>query len=776
MRPAVYFCVSETTVERFAARYPFPLDRFQRQAIDELAEGGSVMVAAPTGTGKTIVAEYGVFRARERGRRALYTTPIKALSNQKFRDFRREYGDQVGLMTGDVVENAGGSILVMTTEVVRNMLLQSANDLADVDCIVFDEVHFLADPARGTTWEEAIICAPSHVQLICLSATVSNAAQVADWISEVHRPIQLIVHRKRAVPIEQRYMLDNELLPLIDEAGRVNRRLQGVGGENRRGIRTRTMGWSRDRKGDGRPEPRPPDVVRRLRGEGLLPCIYFFFSRRDCERAAEACAILNLATGRTAEAIRAFVDERLGALPEEDRSLGQVLALRRLLPLGVGFHHAGLLPVLKVLVEELFNLGLLQVVFATDTLSLGINMPAKTVVVGELTKFDGESRRPLTPNEYQQLTGRAGRRGLDERGVSVVPYSPWVEVEEVIAIASGDLLPIESTFTLRYNTVLNLWSAGPSPTERLTHVFASSLREFQLDDQMKALQDELSAIRIELRTLSSEALGAPARGKEARKRRGKQYASRYTHRDLLQDRFAELEQELLRARQAKRNRARRTLRSLERVLDQFDYLRDGRPTDKAAALRELFDGNGLILAEALSRGLFRDAEPGEVMEVLSWFCYDRDKSFYNRFRIPPRVWEMLQRLERVQDAVLRAESDAGLALTPGFATVFSGIAYAWCQGLEFGELLSGVGLPEGDVMLTFNKTLDLGRQLRDAVAAVDPSSALTQTLAEGERLMRRGIVALCCNVGVPIGPLDGRGTADDAELAAVEPSGRLTIP
>jgi superfamily II RNA helicase len=535
------------------------------------------------------------------------------------------------------------------------------------------------------------------------------------------------------------------------------------------------MGWSRDRKGEGRPEPRPPDVVRRLRADGLLPGIYFFFSRRDCERAAESCATLDLGAADAA-AIAAFVDERLGALPAEDRSLGQVVALRRLLPLGVGFHHAGLLPVLKVLVEELFNRGLLQVVFATDTLSLGINMPAKTVVVGELTKFDGESRRPLTPNEYQQLTGRAGRRGLDERGVAVVPYSPWVEVEEVLAIGTGDLLPIESTFTLRYNTVLNLWDAGPNPTERLAHLFASSLREYQLDDDMKALQDELGAIRIELNTLSKEQLAEPARGKEARKLRGRRYANRYTRRDLLQDRFAELEQELLRARQAKRNRARRTLRSLERVLDQFAYLRDGRPTEKAAGLRELFDGNGLILTEALARGVFRQAEPAEIMEVLSWFCYDRDKSFYNRFRIPPRVWEMLQRLERVQDAVLRAESDAGLALTPGFATLFSGIAYAWCQGIEFGELLSGIELPEGDVMLTFNKTLDLGRQLRDAVAAVDPTSELIDTLAAGERLMRRGIVALCCNVGVPTAELDGRGTAEDAELVDVDPSGRLSVP
>jgi len=747
-------------IAAFAGRYPFALDDFQLQAIDELACGGSVMVAAPTGTGKTVVAEYAVFRARERQRRAFYTTPIKALSNQKFRDFRREYGDDVGLLTGDVVENPGGSILVMTTEVVRNMLVQRPKELVDVDCIVFDEVHFLADPARGTTWEEAIICAPRHVQLVCLSATVSNAGQLADWISAVHRPIKLIVHKQRSVPLEHFYFVENQLVPMIDANGRATRQLRGIGGENRRGVRTRGHDWSRERRGEGRDEPRPVDVVRKLRSEELLPALYFFFSRRECEVAAHACAPLRLADTTAAREIDALVEERLASLSDDDRALNQVGALTRLLPLGVGFHHAGMLPVLKVLVEELFNRGLLKVVFATDTLSLGINMPAKTVVVGELTKFDGESRRPLTPNEYQQLTGRAGRRGLDPRGVAVVPYSPWITAEEAIAIGTGELLPIESTFTLRYNTVLNLWDAGPKPTERLAHLFSSSLREFQLDDEVKALHDELRAIDHELRSLPREELNRPAHGGEARRFRGKHYASRYTHRDLLIDRRAALEQETLRARQAKRNRAARTLRSLERVLEGFGYLEYGRPTQKAPALRELFDANGLILSEALARKVFGDADAADVVEVLSWFCYDRDRAFYNRFRIPPSVWDLRERMERIQDKVLRAEADAGVALTPGFTGAFTGIAYAWCQGVEFAELLNGVGLPEGDIMLTFNKTLDLVRQVRDAARALSADQPILPLLDEGEQLMRRGIVALCLGVGVPM--LDSRPTESAA--------------
>ncbi|HEY3079408.1 MAG TPA: DEAD/DEAH box helicase [Chloroflexota bacterium] len=741
--------MSETSAAAFARRYPFELDEFQRDAIEVLAGGASVMVAAPTGIGKTVVAEFAVYRAHERRRRAFYTTPIKALSNQKYRDFRAQYGDAVGLMTGDVVENPGGSILVMTTEVVRNMLLQRPEELHDVDCIVFDEVHFLSDPIRGTTWEEAIICAPRHVQLVCLSATVSNAGQVADWISEVHRPIKLILHRRRSVPLEHSYYLDGELIEMIDERGRPTADLRGIGGELRRGIRTRGMNFTRNRRGDGRAEPTPAEVVRMLGNASLLPALYFFFSRRDCERAAETCAFLGLARGPAQTEIRRRIDEKLAVLTESDRQLNQVVSLRRLLPLGVGFHHAGLLPVLKILVEELFNKGLLQVVFATDTLSLGINMPAKTVVIGELTKFDGEQRRPLTPNEYQQLTGRAGRRGIDTRGVAVVPYSPWVAAEEVIEIATGDLLPIESAFTLRYNTVLNLWDPGPRPTERLSKLVASSLREFQLDDELKALHEEMAALQHELRTTLKAELAKPAHGHDARRLRGNRWANHYTVGDLLRDRFAELEQESLRVRQARRSRARQTLRSLERILEGLRFIEDGRPTRKAAALRELFDANGLILVEALTRGVFRDADAADLVEVFSWFCYDRDKAFYNHFRLAPELWDIRERIERIQDEVLRAEAENGLTLTPGFSLAFSGIAHAWCRGAAFDELLAGASLPEGDIMQTFSKTLDLMRQMRDGARALERQEEFLKKLEEGDRLMRRGIVALCCSVGLP---------------------------
>lgn len=949
----------------FQRRYPFALDEFQVAAIEELEKSRSVLVAAPTGTGKTLIAEYAVYRALAAGQRVFYTTPIKALSNQKYRDFGAQYGAATGLLTGDVViypsagatvrsesgevvvsdrspdrsghRLPGGQIIVMTTEVLRNMLLQEPEALDDVGCVVFDEVHYLADPSRGTTWEEAIVCCPKHVQLICLSATVANAAEIADWISAVHSRTSLVFHEDRAVPLEHYYFLDGSLALAVDAGGRRVSRFRGVGGEARHGVRTSAHDWIDGPARKPRREPAPEEVVLALRRASLLPAIYFLFSRREAEAAAEAAARIRLAHGPTRQRIAAVVEERLSHLAPEDRALGQVKLLSRLLPVGVGFHHAGMLPVLKVLVEELFNAGLLGVVFATDTLSLGINMPARTVVVGGFTKFDGESRRLLTPNEYRQLAGRAGRRGIDDIGTAVVPYSPWVQAEEAFEIATGPLQPVESAFLVRYNTVLNLWAAaGELETgERIVRLLSSSLREYQLDGQLRTLRAEASRLeeraerasldcptctaegleeyevlrrslprarkeqeraeraeadllaQLEARTwhpgkavarralrefvggeplhvggqgwglflsrpvvadgaialvllglsarllrtyaeidylpdgddrvrlpealvgLASEvtdvrtllageqvarlqadlaalplpdveALAAAERearraelgprlaevGRavaEARARRrdleGRIAAhpshgcpDRRQHLDALRqlDRAREERAELLetidRLADVRRNRTRQVLRSIQRVLERFGYLRSGHVSAKGGTLRDVFDPNGLIICEALDRGLLDACQPEELAEVLSWFAYDRDVSFPNRHGLPRRVQDLRQRLEEVEAEVLRAESAAGLRLSTGFSRVFYGIALSWCQGVDFDEVLSRISLAEGDVMLTFNKTLDLMRQLRDMLRRNAPTHPLLGRLAAAEVLMRRGIVEQCCRL------------------------------
>ncbi len=695
----------DALIAEFAARYPFNLDDFQLEAIRELANRRSVLVAAPTGTGKTVVAEFAVFLALREGLRAFYTAPIKALSNQKFRDFRDQYGPGlVGLMTGDIVENPAGQVVVMTTEVLRNMLLQTPQELEQVGIVVFDEIHYLADPERGTTWEEAIICLPKHIQLVCLSATVSNAAELAEWISRVHRPISLVFHNERAVPLEHYYFYKGRLHKFLTADGRVVRTFPGVGGEYRR----------RNRNGRPAPEPSPVEVLTSLRSEGLLPAIYFLFSRRATEEAAEEAAQRSFFPARGARRqAEEVVADYLDRLAPEDRRLAQVVKLTRCLERGVAFHHAGLLPLLKVMVEELFNAGLIGAVFATDTLALGINMPAKTVVIGEFTKYDGESRRTLTPNEYQQMTGRAGRRGLDERGHSVILYSPWVAFEEVLEVATAPLYPVESAFRVRYNTILNLWLRAGSDRQavkRIEWLLNSSFRQFQLERQLRLLEEELAEVSN----------GNSEPGRRARRLAG------------------QIDRLPLRQNQA-------MLRSAVRTLRQFGYVQAHYVTDKGMMLADIFDPNGLVIVEALYNGYLDRLEPLELAEALSWFAFDRDVYFFNRLSLPPHLRQLRRQLDRLQRQVIAAEERHGLVLTPGFTPRFWGVVLAWGQGEPLATLVERTGLPEGDLILAINKTLDLMRQVRDMVQhnlalmpALGPS--LLDRLQTADATLRRGIL------------------------------------
>src|SRR5688572_18915523 len=337
----------------FAARYPFPLDDFQLQAMEALTHGHSVLVAAPTGTGKTVVAEFGVDQALKAGLRAFYTTPIKALSNQKFRDFQTFYGDDVGLVTGDLTINPDARLLIMTTEVLRNMLIQDGEAPADLGVVVFDEVHYVGDLQRGTAWEEAILLAPPHLPFVCLSATVPNAQEVASWIRSSHGDLVCIEHHQRAVPLEHYYFVDGRATRLIDTDGRRSDRIPRVGGELAARIRFGDIPASTRPSGrEPRPQVEPTDVVRYLEKAKLTPAIYFLFGRRACEQSAQAC--LSLPPVPHAKELVREAQSRLSDLPPEDRRMRQVTLLIHLLSRGVAVHHAGLLPVIKMLVEELF--------------------------------------------------------------------------------------------------------------------------------------------------------------------------------------------------------------------------------------------------------------------------------------------------------------------------------------------------------------------------------------------------------------------------------------
>jgi ATP-dependent RNA helicase HelY len=422
-------------LESFWEQLPFKPDDFQVEAADAIADGQSVVVTAPTGAGKTLVAEAAIHLALSAGERAFYTTPIKALSNQKYSDLIVAHGpERVGLLTGDNVINGDADIVVMTTEVLRNMIYAESRRLEHVGLVILDEVHYLQDPTRGAVWEEVIIHCPQHVQLVCLSATVSNNQEFAAWVGERRGPTRLIATEHRPVPLESMYMIRDRmgaqtlhLLPtFVTREGRrrPNPRIEHM------------LGLERGRRRRFK-TPNRIETVERLAEEGMLPAIFFIFSRAGCDAAAHRLveAGVRLTDPGQQSVIREVAETRTGHLGDQDLD---VLGYDRWiagLEAGIAPHHAGLVPAFKETVEELFEAGLLKVVFATETLALGINMPARTVVLESLSKFNGESHELMRPGDYTQLTGRAGRRGIDVEGYGVVLHSPFIRFDSVTEIA-----------------------------------------------------------------------------------------------------------------------------------------------------------------------------------------------------------------------------------------------------------------------------------------------------------------------------------------------------
>ncbi len=487
-----------TELATFAAGLGFQLDDFQRDACEQLEEGRSVLVAAPTGAGKTVVGEFAVHLGLRTGRKTFYTTPIKALSNQKYTDLVAAHGaDRVGLLTGDTTINGEAQVVVMTTEVLRNMLYAGSATLGDLGYVVMDEVHYLADRFRGPVWEEVILHLAEDVRLVSLSATVSNAEEFGDWLSMVRGDTAVIVSEHRPVPLWQHVMVRNRVLdlysarvdptdpgpnpPINPDLLEAVRRARHTGSAPaRRGREPRGRRRPPMRFGQVRPPARPV-VVERLDEEGLLPAIVFIFSRAGCEAAVEQTVRsgIRLTTSTEARAIAQIVEERCSALPPEDLAVVGYHAWSQALQRGVAAHHAGLLPVFKETVEVLFAAGLVKVVYATETLALGINMPARSVVLEQLDKWNGTTHAPLTPGEYTQLTGRAGRRGIDVEGHAIVLYRDDVDPGALAGLASRRTYPLRSSFHPTYNMAVNLLGAVAYPQAR--EILETSFAQFQAD-------------------------------------------------------------------------------------------------------------------------------------------------------------------------------------------------------------------------------------------------------------------------------------------------------
>jgi ATP-dependent RNA helicase HelY len=493
----------------FTAMYDFEIDDFQLRACRELEAGNGVLLAAPTGSGKTLVGEFAVHLALEQGRKCFYTTPIKALSNQKFADLARRYGaDKVGLLTGDNTINGEAPIVVMTTEVLRNMLYAGSSTLTGLGFVVMDEVHYLADRFRGAVWEEVIIHLPESVALVSLSATVSNAEEFGEWLETVRGATTTIVEERRPVPLYQHVMVGRKVFDLFADDGgpepgsKVNPELMKVARDDWRSRRTNDrrskQGAPRGRAGargqgaSGRPYlPSRYDVVEKLDSMGLLPAIVFIFSRVGCDAAVTQClnANLRLTTPQERDEIVAFVEERCRNLPDEDLHVLGYHDFLDGLSRGVAAHHAGMLPTFKECVEELFAAGRCKVVFATETLALGINMPARSVVIEKLSKWNGETHADITPGEYTQLTGRAGRRGIDVEGHGVVLWQQGIDPKAVAGLASTRTYPLRSSFRPSYNMAVNLVHQVGRATAR--ELLESSFAQFQADKAVVGLARQL---------------------------------------------------------------------------------------------------------------------------------------------------------------------------------------------------------------------------------------------------------------------------------------------
>jgi ATP-dependent RNA helicase HelY len=558
----------------FARLYDFALDDFQVRACRVVEDGQGVLVAAPTGSGKTVVGEFAVHLALRTGRKCFYTTPIKALSNQKYHDLVARYGaDQVGLLTGDITVNGEAPVVVMTTEVLRNMLYAGSGTLSGLGFVVMDEVHYLADRSRGAVWEEVIIHLPDSVALVSLSATVSNAEEFGEWLETVRGDTTTIVEERRPVPLYQHVLVGKRMLDLfatsdvdaaagfVKEGAPVNAELLRVARDDWASTRMRDRRTPRGggRGGRGRPVgngrrvwiPSRVEVLEQLDAAGLLPAIVFIFSRVGCDAAVVQClrSGIRLTTAEERDEIRAFVEEACADLPDDDRHVLGYHDFLDGLTRGIASHHAGMLPAFKQCVEQLFVRGLCKAVFATETLALGINMPARTVVLEKLSKWNGETHADVTPGEYTQLTGRAGRRGLDIEGHAVVLWQSGTNPSEVAGLASTRLYPLRSSFRPSYNMAVNL--VTQVGRERARELLEMSFAQFQADKAVVGLARQL--------TKSQDALAGYAEAAACDRGSFLEYAA-------LRQRISELEKGAARARRADRR---------EEVIGSLTKLRRG---------------------------------------------------------------------------------------------------------------------------------------------------------------------------------------------------------
>lgn len=753
--------------KKFADTFPFELDPFQIEACHALENGKGVLVAAPTGAGKTIVGEFAVDLVINSGGKCFYTTPIKALSNQKFSELSEKYGEsKVGLLTGDTSINSEAQIVVMTTEVLRNMIYSNSSTINDLKYVVMDEVHYLADKFRGAVWEEILIHLSEAVQVISLSATVSNAEEFGEWLQTVRGDTEVIVSEIRPVPLYQHVLFGNRLVDLFGENHKLNPELTRLERDSYRQVR-----------GTWREKPKGPksltrsEVIEKLDREGLLPAITFIFSRNNCDAAVRQCltAGIRLTNSQERSSIREVVAKNIKSLAEEDLVVLGYYEWADALERGVAAHHAGLLPAFKVTVEELFQRGLVKAVFATETLALGINMPARTVVLEKLSKWNGEGHVAISPGEYTQLTGRAGRRGIDIEGNAVILWGNELDSTSVGGLASTRTYPLKSSFKPTYNMSINLISQFGSDKARTS--LESSLAQFQADKAVVGLAKQIrknesardslfieakcdkgdfieySQLRGQIKKLESDSKRSKRKRAEIddeiasiRKRMKNHICHSCPDREN-HSRFAEralrLQREIDGLTERINSRTNVIAKRFDRIkiiLDKFGYIDNDQITKPGKMLAKIYGETDLLIAESIRADLFSNLSATDLVSVISSCIYEARND--EAAKIPRgEIQTALSGISKIYGRIHSAETDLNLEpmRAPDFG--FCWASHKWASGNSLTSVLKGNDLTVGDFVRSMKQIIDLLRQLR--VAAPHLQSVIDQALTKVDR----GVIA-----------------------------------
>lgn len=731
--------------------FPFELDDFQKDACSCITEGKSVVVCAPTGAGKTVIAQHAIHCALKDGKRVFYTTPLKALSNQKYNDFSEKYGsDKVGLLTGDSSINRGAQIVIMTTEVFRNMLYGTnfgsvTDNLKDVKYVILDEVHYMNDEQRGTVWEESIIYCPTNVQIIALSATVANADKLTDWINTVHSRTELVNTDFRPVPLRFYYFdssQPNTLLPLLTPNGTLNKKIKPEKKEFKRGKTVQKRNTVKD-------------IVRNLHEQNMLPAIYFTFSRKKCDEQMEKCASLCLVTPKEQEEIKQIIDDYIAENPYlyKNKHIEYLM-------LGVASHHAGLLPGWKVLVEKLFQRGLIKVVFATETLAAGINMPARSTVISSISKRTDTGHRTLTPSEFLQMSGRAGRRGMDEIGYVVIAGTPFQTPEEVAELVLSDANPLESKFSPSYSMVLNLLQRFS--LEEAKELVLKSFGYFSSNSRIEpflALKEEYDAKICECNSfecyckktnedlleynkirdmyVQNRRVFKTIQKQEKKKNRpltpeakefGRQtklmlqkmhsyecdtcklFKKHMKTIDILQ-RYNSKQKALEKEIEKQRDLFWNKFLSHRAVLMDYGYLKDDYPTERGVTISQIRSENELFLAQVIFSGVLEGLTPAELASVVcALTTEDMRADLYSQLPLSPNVRKRLNKIKDIKRDLDKKQKNHDVEDPMYINGFYSPLIEMWVNGAEWDNIIDEVDMGEGDIVRSFKRVIDILRQ------------------------------------------------------------------